>query len=140
MARINSYGIDELLKEIEREEKLLPKVEDEMLKAGADVLVEAMREQIKAMDIWDIGATWWSIKRSSVKYAKGGRAIEVWPAGRRKDDKHPSGERIETVAFVTEYGTSKIPARPFMSTAVRMAGDKVAEAMMKVWKERGGIK
>lgn len=138
MARINSYGLDDLYKTIEREAKVTPAMQDAMLKAGAAVLVDAMRDQIKRFDIWDLGATWWSIKSSMVKNRLGQRYIEVWPAGRRKDDKHPSGERIETVAFIAEYGTSKIPPRPFMSTAIRQSEERVAEEMMRVWRERDG--
>lgn len=137
MARVNAFGFDDLLDTMRKEAKITEEVKNDMLIAGANVLVDEMRNQIHAMDIWDIGATWWSIKHSLVKNRLGMHYIEVWPAGKRKDDRHPNGERIETVAFIAEYGTSKIPPRPFMSTAVKVAEDRVAEAMMKVWEERG---
>lgn len=136
MARINSYGMDALLKQLNAEgEALSTETGKAMLEAGADVLIDEMRRQIKAMDIWEYGATWWSIKHSAVQNRLGERYIEVWPAGRRKDDKHPSGERVETVAFIAEYGTSKIPPRPFMSTAVRVSEQRVADAMTNIWRE-----
>lgn len=136
LARVNAFGIDDLINTMRKEGTIKESTKIDMLVAGADVLIDEMRNQIKAMDIWDLGATWWSIKHSNVKNRQGEYYIEVWPAGKRRDDRHPSGERIETVAFIAEYGTAKIPARPFMSTAVRVAEERVADAMMKVWKER----
>ena len=140
MARINALGFDELLKDIDAELKSLPEVRDKMLIAGGERLQIGIKRIIRKMKIRDLGTTHDSIKYSEVKYAPGGHAIEVWPAGRRKDKKHPEGERNALVAFVTEYGTSKVKARPFMANAIRAYADDVAEAMMKVWKERGGIK
>lgn len=133
MARINALGLDKLMDDIAKEASQLPEIAEEMLEAGGEVLVDEVKKQIKDMNIWDTGATWYSIKKRPVKYKSGETAIEVWPAGRRKDDRHPSGERVEAVAFITEYGTSKVPARPFMSTAVRVAEPRVVEAMLQVW-------
>lgn len=135
MARINALGLDKLMDDIAKEAAKTPKIAEAMVDAGGEVLVDEVKRQIKAMRIWDTGATWYSIKKRPVKYKSGESAIEVWPAGRRKDDRHPSGERVETVAFIAEYGTSKVPARPFMSTAVKNAERQVVETMMRVWEE-----
>ena len=138
MARVNALGIDELAKTIREFGTISSETSKEMLAAGGKVLVEETKQQMLMFGVLDRGTTQASIKHGEVKYAAGGAYIEVWPAGiRKKDYDHSKNTRNAMIAFLAEYGTSKIPARPFMATAIREAADNVAEAMMKVWEERG---
>lgn len=134
MARINALGMNDILNDIEKDIKRTPEISKKMLEAGADVLVSEIKHQIKAYNIWELGTTHDSIKKRSVKYRGNDELyIEVWPAGTRRDQKHPKGERVETVAFIAEYGTSSIAPRPFMSTAIAVGEEKVVERMTQVW-------
>ena len=138
MARVNALGIDELAKTIREFGTISSETSKAMLEAGGKVLVEETKQQMRMYGVLGRGTTHASIKHGEVKYAAGGSYIEIWPAGiRKKDYDHPKNTRNAMIAFLAEYGTSKTPARPFMATAIREAADNVAEAMMKVWEERG---
>ena len=139
MARINSTGLNEVLESIVQEQKATPETMRHMIEAAGDVYVEETRNQIKEMKIFDTGATWWSIKRGKSTKAGDGVRLEVWPAGTRVDKNHPDGERVETIAFVTEYGTKRRKARPFMSNAAKIAAPKAEQAMLEVWERESEL-
>ena len=133
MARVNALGIDELLADMEKAGKIPDATRKKMLDEGAKILEKEIVQQMLMYGIYDRGTTRRSIKRGVVKYSKGGYYVEVWPAGiRHKDYDHLAKTRNAEVAFIAEYGTSKIQARPFMSTAVKYAADEVQEAMMRI--------
>lgn len=138
MARVNAFGLDELFDTFKKEAGAIDKeTGKKMLEAGADVLVAEMKQQMLMYGILDRGTTIKSIMHEQVQYGAGGYYIEVYPAGiRKKDPDHKKGTRNALIAFLAEYGTAKVPARPFMAYTVKVAADDVADAMMKVWKER----
>lgn len=139
MARINSMGLDEMLDDIVRERKATPQIMEHMIEAAGDVYVEETKKQILAFKIFDKGATYYSIKRGRSKKKGDGVRLEVWPSGMRVDENHPKGERVETVAFIAEYGTKAIKPRPFMSTAAINAEGPAAEAMLAVWERESKL-
>lgn len=143
MARVNSIGMDELLDSIVRERKATPATMKKMIEAAGDVYVQETKNQIFLYGVVDKGVTVDSIKRGSVGKRRDGYRLEVWPAGMRVDKKHPRGERIETIAFVTEYGwdSSKghVAARPFMATAAKLAPPQADEAMIDVWERESKL-
>lgn len=48
---------------------------------------------------------------------------------------YPDGTRVAAVAAYNEYGTAKIPARPFMQTTVKMRKKKWAQWVAKKMKK-----
>lgn len=103
---------------------------DKMLKAGADVLVKAQQNEVKATFASDraTGALAASIQASRVKGNDSERYVEVAPTG---TDAH--GVSNATKGFVLQYGRSNMPARPWMSAANEKAGDAVNLAMREAW-------
>ena len=138
MARVNAFGLDELFNTFKKEGGAIDKeTGKKMLEAGADVLVAEMKQQMLMYGIFDRGTTMESIMHEQVQYGAGGYYIEVYPAGiRKKDSDHKKRVRNAMIAFLAEYGTAKVPARPFMATTVKAAADDVAEAMRRIWEER----
>lgn len=135
MARINSMGFDELLDELHEQVRHTPAIMKRMLEAAGDVYIDKTVEQIVAMGIVDRGTTRDSIKKRAAKKLRDGFRVEVWPSGTRVDKEHPKGERVETVAFVANYGTSSIAPRPWRETSEALAAEPGVEAMVEVLEE-----
>lgn len=128
MASFNVTGLDYMQKLLVQRSSSAARAAPKMLKAGAKVLIEAQKKAIKEMDVYETGALYNSIRASSVKNKDDDYFVEVFPHG--VDEK---GVRNATKGFVAEYGKSGRPARPWMSTAAAKSGEKISEAMRKVW-------
>lgn len=109
-----------------------------MIEAGAQVYEEQTRRQCARYQIHDTGALEESIKRGPIQRRGDGYRVEVWPQGRRTDERHPNGERNETIAFVIEYGKRSMTARPFMAAAAAAAEPAAAEAMQRILEAENG--
>ena len=92
-----------------------------MLKAGADVLIEAQRAEAQAMGLNETGGFINSIKATDVKGDDTEKYVEIYPQGRAKHGNDRKGDkskvRYATIGFVAEYGTSSHAARPYMTVA-----------------------
>lgn len=139
MARINSMGLDELLDDIVREHKAMPETMQKMLEAAGDEYVKATKHQLLVFKVFDMGTTHAAIKRGIVGKRGDGYRLEVWPSGTRRDKNHPDGERIETVAFVANYGTKRIRARPWATASAAEAEEPAAQAMLDVWERESKL-
>ena len=122
-------------------EKIAPKV----LKAGADVLVKAQKEELGRLTKGDrsTGELQRSIHASKVRKSKeGNMSITIAPRGMRKHGNTARGKRDKLsnaqVGYLVEYDTSKQPARPWMSVANKKAENAVIEAMQKAFSEEIG--
>jgi HK97 gp10 family phage protein len=113
-----------------------------MLKAGADVLVEAQRAEALAMGLNETGSFVKSIKATAVKGNDTEKYVDVYPQGRAKHGNDRKGDksnvRNATIGFVAEYGTSSQQARPYMTTANAKAHEKVIDAELEVWEREQG--
>ncbi len=140
MARIkDSLDLDKLLDDIVMERKATPEILQKMVEAAGDEYVKATQHQIMVMKIFDMGTTHLSIKRSTIRKRGDGYGLEVYPAGNRRDKNHPKGERIETVAFVANYGTKKMAARPWATASAAEAEGPAAQAMLDVWERESKL-
>ena len=120
MADFNVTGLDDVIKEMTSHQQAAEKAIPEMLNAGAEILVNAQKSEVKAQKLVDTGDMINSIKPDKVKTGKDGNAyIDVYPQG--KDRKGVSNAEK---GFVAEYGTSKMPARPWMRTAMQSVQKK----------------
>lgn len=135
MADFNTVGLEAVIEAFGRREQATVEVVPKMLKAGAAVLIEAQKEEAKAMGIGDGFSN--SIRDTAIKGNSTEKYVEVYPQGRanhgndKKGDK--SNVRYATIGFVAEYGTSSQPARPYMTVANEKAQGKVSAAQLEIW-------
>lgn len=135
MADFNVTGLDDVMKEMMSHQAAVEIAVPVMLNAGAEILIQAQKQQVESMKIFDTGDTLNSIKGDKIKKDKDGNSfIDVYPQG--KDRK---GVRNAEKAFVAEYGKSNEPARPWMRTANAKCSDEVTAKEKEIWdKYKGG--
>lgn len=142
MAEFTTVGLEEVEKAFLRMEEAAVTAVPKMLKAGADVLVEAQKAEAQAMGLHETGGFINSIKATAVKGDSTEKHIDVFPQGRAKHGNDRKGDRgnvrYATIGFVAEYGTSKKAARPYMTVANAKAHEKVVDAQMEVWEREQG--
>ena len=137
MGEFNTVGLEDIIDAFGRRETATVEAVPKMLKAGADVLIEA-----QAMGLNETGGFINSIKATDVKGDDTEKYVEIYPQGRaghgndRKGDK--SKVRYATIGFVAEYGTSSHAARPYMTVANEKAHEKVVEAQRSIWESETG--
>ena len=125
MAEFSCNGLDGLMLSMQEIAAIPEEVQDEMLRAGAEVVAKAQREKVRAYGIYDGSSPKHvadSIKPGKVKLKKGQRIIYVSPTGSRRRGKTVT--RNSEILFVNEYGRRGQKARP----AVRDANEASAEA------------
>lgn len=131
----------EILAEIENNGVL-----DEMLIAGANVMVKAQKHQIDIQNIIsdseESGTLKASITAGKVKKTKDGKALYVYPKGERTREYKTGPKKGQTykvrnaeIAFITEFGAPRrgIAARPFMLDAINENGNDAISAEMAVF-------
>ena len=137
MGEFTTVGLDAVAaKFIQREEETTKAVE-KMLEVGAETLVKAQRQEADSMGIKETAGFVQAIKPTEVKGDEVLRYVEVYPQGRAKHGNDRKGDksnvRYATIGFIAQYGTSKIPARPYMTAANEKARKSVSDAMYEVW-------
>ena len=137
MADFDTVGLEEVMKAFEKREQAAVTAAPKMLKAGADILVEAQRAEAKAMGIEETAGFVNAIKAGNIKGDDTEKYVEIIPQGKAKHGNEQKGNkgnvRYATIGFINEYGTSSQPARPYMTTANEKAHEKVINAQLEVW-------
>ena len=127
MGEFTTVGLDDVAQKFLRMEEAAVKAVPLMLEAGAAELVQAQQAEAAAM----------GIKATQVKGDDTERYVEVYPQGKAKHGNDRKGNksnvRYATIGFIAQYGTTKIPARPYMTAANEKAHEKVNNAMYEVW-------
>lgn len=131
MPEIRFEGLESLELSMKEIAEIPDSVKDEMLQAEAAVLVPVMRAKAQAYGLKDTGLMIDSIKPGKPKKTKTGRALYVTPQGKRRRGKQNT--RNAEIAFIGEYGTKKIKARPFMRDAAAAAAEQVEQAAFGVY-------
>lgn len=137
MADFNTTGLEAAIEAFSLREQATVAAVPKMLKAGANVLIEAQKAEAKAMGIEETAGFINAIKATGIKGGDREKYIEVFPQGRakhgndQKEDK--SNVRYATIGFVAEYGTSSKAARPYMTVGNEKAQEKVASAQLEIW-------
>ena len=120
MAKIQFDGMDTFVLSMKQVAELPDDVIDEMLNAGADVVVDAQRAEAEKLGKlggyrnsgqkrdYSTGTTARSIKKGKIKLKNGQRVIYVTPTGTRK--RGNTTTRNAEVAYENEYGTRTIQA------------------------------
>lgn len=127
MAEFDVSGLDDLMLSLQDVADLPETVQDAMLDAQADVVLQA--QQSAAQAIADTGQTARSLRKSKPRTRKGVRSISITFAGSRK--RGETTTRNAEIAFVNEYGKKGVPARNF----IRKANEQSAAASTQVAKE-----
>lgn len=130
MAHVEVDGLDALIRDLDTLTQLPDSVVDDMLHAGADVLVEAQRGEISRTwrGKYSLGISAQSVKKDKIYKSWRGRSIVVYPQGTRKRGK--KRVRNAEIAFINEYGAPKrgIAARPAIFRANEKSADRAVEA------------
>lgn len=137
MGEFNTVGLEDIIDAFSRREAATVEAVPKMLKAGADVLIEAQRAEAQAMGLNETGGFINSIKATDVKGDDTEKYVEIYPQGRAKHGNDRKGDkskvRYATIGFVAEYGTSSHAARPYMTVANEKAHEKVVEAQRSMY-------
>lgn len=134
MAEFSCNGLDDLMLSLQEIAAIPEEVQDEMLRAGADVVAQAQREKVKAYGIYDGSSPRHvadTIKPGRVKLKKGQRVIYVTPTGSRRRGK--SVTRNAEILFVNEYGKRGQKARPAIRDANEACAEQMVNAQMAVY-------
>ena len=119
MGEFNTVGLEDIIDAFSRREAATVEAVPKMLKAGADVLIEAQRAEAQAMGLNETGGFINSIKATDLKGDDTEKYVEIYPQGRAKHGNDRKGDkskvRYATIGFVAEYGTSSHAARPYMT-------------------------
>lgn len=138
MGEFTTVGLEEVTQKFLRMEEAATKAVPLMLEAGANVLIKAQQDEAVAMGIKETAGFIQSIKATQVKGDDVERYVEVYPQGKAKHGNDRKGDksnvRYATIGFIAQYGTSKIPARPYMTAANEKAHQQTTDAMYEVWK------
>ena len=135
MARLAFDGLDSLMDDLDSLAHLPDRVVEDVLNAGADVLVPAQRAEISSRwrGKYSEGISAKSVKKSKVKKTTDGGAVHIYPQGTRKRGK----KRIRNaeVAFINECGAPKrgIAPRPAIAAANAKAEQAAADAGERVF-------
>lgn len=124
MARMNSSGVAELAQDLRQLGKDIPQVEEEMLDAGAQAIVEEWKDGIEKAGHVDSGDMRDSVRATRKKKT---RSRDIYPKG--KDRK---GVRNAEKAFVLHYGKSSKPGDRFVDQIEEAAEPRATAKMQSV--------
>lgn len=129
MAEFDVSGLDDLMLSLQDVADLPETVQDAMLDAQADVVLQA--QQSAAQAIADTGQTARSLRKSKPMTRKGVRSISITFAGNRK--RGDTTTRNAEIAFVNEYGKKGVPARNFIRKANEQSAAASTQAAASVY-------
>lgn len=152
MARFDTSGLDGIISEMEQEGELVGETADEMLMAGAEQVKIAWKRSAEMHKHKDTGEMIASIGYARrPKNINGNKSIDIYPHGKASSGtyrpKLAHGRHGKSIpltnaakAFITHYGTSRIPGSHWVDDADAMAGPLVEQAMREIWDRRKGRK
>lgn len=129
MAEFDVSGLDDLMLSLQDVADLPETVQDAMLDAQANVVLQA--QQLAAQAIADTGQTARSLRKSKPRTRKGVRSISITFAGSRK--RGDTTTRNAEIAFVNEYGKKGVPARNFIRKANEQSAAASTQAAASVY-------
>lgn len=134
MAEFVSQGLDSLMLDLQAVASLPEEVQDEILDAEADVVVDAQSRKILEMGIYDGSSPVHvanSIKKNKPKTRKGHRQIMIVSKGTRRRGEKTT--RNAEILFVNEFGKRGQKARPAVATANDESAAETTAAGARVW-------
>jgi len=128
MARLTSYGLDELELSMREIMEIPDNTIADMLNAKADVVLPAQKSKGRAYGVHRTGVTLNSMVKKKPRRTKNGVTIDISFKGKNAD-----GNRNAEVAFVNEFGKRGQAPRPFIRDANEESAEKATEAAAKVY-------
>lgn len=129
MARLNTFGLDELQDAMKHISKLSDAVKTEMLDSMAKVAKEKVKETGESMGVRDPNSSVHildNITTTKPKLTASGGTEDITFSGTRPNGKKRL--RNAEIAFIQEYGRRNAPARPFIGTAMTRHDKQIADA------------
>lgn len=150
MGEFNTSGMEELSAAFMRHEAEATRTVEEMLQASADVYVEQQQQAAASYGIRKTGGFIQSIKAGAIKQEDTAKVIEIVPEGRadhgsdygggysnkgnkRKGKKQKGNVRYATIGYIFEYGTSSIPAKPWLTQGNERAENMAYRKAQEIW-------
>lgn len=124
MASFDTFGMDELIHQMQLEAERIERNGPDAVMAGGQVGVRAMQETAPERS----GGLKKHIKAKGPHYSlEEGHYCDVFPQGNNE-----RGERYATIGFVLEHGRSNMPAHPWMRPAIENNSDAIGDAIFDV--------
>lgn len=133
MAKIELKGFDDLCEAFNRIADIPPEITSEALEEMAKVGEAKVRETGQVMGVRDPESNVHildKIKRLKPELTSGGGYSIVTFEGKRKRGKKET--RNAEIAFINEYGSRKVKARPFIGTAVHKYEDQIVKPALDI--------
>lgn len=128
MARIELNGFDDLCEAFNRISDIPDSITEEALEGMAKVAEEKIRQQGESMGVRDPESEVHildKLKRKKPKITpEGGYSVITFTGKRRRGKKET---RNAEIAFINEYGSRKVKARPFIGTALAKNEDQIVQ-------------
>lgn len=138
MARVNTFGMEEILKNIRENYDSTGDRVVKMLDAAADEVVKITKTEAESHGLRRTGKLINSIKHGDVKRYSDSAEVEVWPHGTRKNGR--KRERNATVGFVQHCGrqykhTKRAGTLFFDASTSPGNAERINEIMADIWHE-----
>ena len=135
MARVEISGFQELAADIEGLVRGSTEVLEEMIEAGAQVVVKEQKKQARSMlkGKYYKGDVAGGIYAKKPVKSKDGISQTISFKGTVKDKHHKKGTSVGEIAYINEYGKNSQPARPFIRTANAVSEEEAVKAEEKVF-------
>lgn len=150
MAEFNTEGLEDIVAAFMRHETEVDKVVDDMLTANAEIYVNAQKQAAAGYGIKQTGGFIESINAGAIESSDTERHIDIMPegradhgadygggysnkAGKRKGKAQKGNVRYATIGYIFEYGTSSIPAKPWLTQGNAAAESIAYEAAKEIW-------
>lgn len=133
MARFDTSGIDDIIKDLTEMGEDIGPTADKMLMAGAEEVKKAWKAAAEKHGLRDTGQMIDSIGYpKKPKNIDGIRSIDIYPQGKNRD-----GVRNAEVAFIQNYGAPhrNIKATHFVDDADKASAEPVQHAMEEIYNE-----
>ena len=149
MAELNTEGLEELAKAFRMQEERAAATVKEMLLAATEEYLKAEKQAAASYGIHKTGGFIASIKASGIQQEDTALYTEIIPEGRashkadygggsgkkRKGKSQQGNVRYATIGVIFEYGTSSMPARPWLTQALKKAEEPAYNRAKEIWEK-----
>lgn len=132
MAKMDTSGLQDIIRLLRKADAQTGKVAQEMVMAGAEEIKKGWQQAILAHGLVDSGQMLESVGYPKKPTVKNGVAeIDVYPQGKDK-----RGVRNAEKAFIQHYGSSRVKPTRFVDDAEEMSADAAVEAARTVFDKK----
>ena len=131
MARFDTSGLDDLIREMERLGEASGEIAEDMVTAAVEEIRDAWKESAEENNLRDSGDMIESIGFPQPMQRIGDVLYrDVYPQGTDR-----KGVRNAEKAFLAHYGTSRQPATDWVDDADDKSGPRVDQRLTAIWEE-----